>query len=170
MSAYQVTPDTIDLIVSALFDWDPEPHITLWVEDTPVVHTDAFRDPSKLAACYGDGQCWRLTRQDKTEVGRELIAANLASLVARYGEAHKLGGYGPEDYVFRLVPRGPNVPGGATVGQAFGALSCYRYQTCEASDEGRSLWGALVRKTEAELLNNYVRMSHWDFSRPMEVA
>lgn len=161
MSAYQVSTDTIDLILSAL-RWTEERHhggIRLYVpsrggggmvsgEPCPVdVYTGeaaahfSRHERGGWLLDVGLGDCYEV-------VGRELVAANCASVAARYpddttaGEVGGMIGYLPEDYVPRLFDRDRF----ATWGHVFGALACFEYQSCET-----------CRPTLAEAITEHVR-------------
>jgi hypothetical protein len=137
MSAYQVGTDSIDLIVSALVagDWRGNGYgqtVSVWVPDGTVVYTEAAREliegsrfsvPAPRAAA-GD------------VIGRELVAANVASVAARYPgdtRADMVGGmvgYLPAGYRFRRVSRDKY----ANYPHALAALACFEYQSCETGE------------------------------------
>jgi len=149
MSAYQVSTDLIDLIVSACFGRefgaDIEPQ-RIYYRGEAAIYTPEMRD---LVSRYdGTADMWcidlsgatylgprdrgfRLYRADI--LGRELIAANCASLAARYSydtKADQIGGmvgYLPDSYTFRRVERSRF----ADLGHVFGALASFEYQSCE---------------------------------------
>ncbi len=149
MSAYQVGTDVIDLIVSAALepDYHGERHrrgLTVYVPDTHVIYTDAMR------ACVTDTGYVRggrsllrvevpshvVTDAGETAgdiIGRELVAANVASVAARYPNDTRtdtvggMVGYLPPFYKYRRVSRDRF----ADYAHVFGALACYEYQSCE---------------------------------------
>lgn len=139
MSAYQVGTDTIDLIVSAAIetDYHGDPHrrsLTVYLRADHVVYTEAAQ------ACITLAERGRPLRRfetfDGNVIGRELIAANAASVAARYPNdtvADRIGGmigYLPDDYTYRRVMRDRF----ADYGHLFGALACYEYQACETGE------------------------------------
>ena len=151
MSAYQVGTDLIDLIVSAALetDYHGETHrrsISVFVRPGRVIYTDAAR------ACFtvtDGGIPWgRLEIRNGTILGRELIAANIASVALRYPSdtrTNRIGGmvgYLPDSYTYRRVSRDRF----ADLGHVFGALACYEYQSCETGED-----------TLAELITDQVR-------------
>jgi len=155
MSAYQVAPDTVDLILSGL-RWSMERHspgLRLYVpggDDVPPV--DVFTEAARgLFARHDRGRSWLFVAEGSdwpTVVGRELVAANCASVAARYPadtRADTVGGmvgYLPADYVPRLFDRDRF----ADWGHVFGALACFEYQSCETG-----------RPTLAEAVTDHVR-------------
>jgi hypothetical protein len=136
MSAYQVDTDTIDLIVSALtqYDWQGErgASVSLFVPDGTVTYTEAARQ----AVQGGRFVAYCADQHTPDLIGRELVAANCASVAARYPQdthADRLGGmigYLPADYKFRRVSRDLF----ADYPHALAALACYEYQSCETGD------------------------------------
>lgn len=153
MSAYQVGTDVIDLIVSAALepDYHGERHrrgLTVYVSDTHVIYTDEMR------ACVTDTGSVRggrsllrveipatvVTDAGDTAgdiIGRELVAANVASLAARYSYDTRrdtvggMVGYLPPFYTYRRVSRDRF----ADYAHVFGALACYEYQECETGND-----------------------------------
>jgi len=138
MSAYQVSTDLIDLIVSACFGRefgaDIEPQ-RIYYRGEAAIYTPEMRD---LVSRYdGTADMWCIDLSDHIYradiLGRELIAANCASLAARYGydtKADQIGGmvgYLPDSYTFRRVERSRF----ADLGHVFGALASFEYQSCE---------------------------------------
>ena len=149
MSAYQVDTDLIDLIVSATTERDyNREHINpLYIylrETTPTIYTAEMRELVETRNGYSvltmpNGQPLAHlgnTADRETIIGRELIAANCASLAARYSDtnADKIGGmigYLPADYTYRRVCRDKF----ADYGHIFGALACFEYQSCETGQQ-----------------------------------
>ena len=149
MSAYQVDTDLIDLIVSATTERDyNREHINpLYIylrETTPIIYTAEMRELVETRNGYSvltmpNGQPLAHlgnTADRETIIGRELIAANCASLAARYSDtnADKIGGmigYLPADYTYRRVCRDKF----ADYGHIFGALACFEYQSCETGQQ-----------------------------------
>lgn len=162
MSAYQVDTDLIDLIVSATTERDyNRDHINpLYMylpANTPTIYTAEMRELIETREGYtlitlpnGQPLAHLGNRADReTLIGRELIAANCASLAARYSDtnAQQLGGmisYLPTDYTYRRVYRDRF----ADFGHVFGALACFEYQSCETG-----------QKTLAELITERTRKS-----------
>jgi len=184
MSAYQVDIDLIDLIVSATTERDynrdhTNPLYIYLPANTPTIYTDEMREMiytqigySVITLDNGQPLAHLGNRADReTLIGRELIAANCASLAARYSDtnAHQTGGmisYLPADYTYRRICRDRF----ADYGHVFGALACYEYQSCETgertlaelitertrkvmaagvaaeTDEARANWGAWSRE------------------------
>ena len=159
MSAYQVDTDLIDLIVSATTERDynrdhTNPLYIYLPKTPPTIYTDEMREMIEHRTSYSvltmpNGQ--PLThlgnRADReTIIGRELIAANCASLAARYSDtnADKIGGmirYLPTDYTYRRVCRDRF----ADFGHVFGALACFEYQSCETGE--RTLAETITERT-----------------------
>ena len=137
MSAYQVDTDIIDLIVSACFNSEygaERGAQRVYYSGDAVIYTPSMRglvssyDQDSSMSCVDLSDM--ATREDM--LGRELIAANCASLAARYSDtfADKIGGmigYLPDSYKFRHVARSRF----ADLGHVFGALACFEYQSCE---------------------------------------
>ena len=184
MSAYQVDTDLIDLIVSATTERDyNREHINpLYIylpETAPIIYTAEMRELVETREGYsvltlpnGQPLAHLGNRADReTIIGRELIAANCASLAARYSDtnAQQVGGmisYLPADYTYRRVCRDKF----ADYGHVFGALACFEYQSCETgqrtlaetitertrkstaagvaaeTDEARAAWGSWSRE------------------------
>jgi len=162
MSAYQVDTDLIDLIVSATTERDinrdhTNPLYIYLPANTPTIYTDEMREMiytqigySVITLPNGQPLAHLGNRADReTLLGRELIAANCASLAARYSDtnAHQTGGmisYLPADYTYRRICRDRF----ADYGHVFGALACFEYQSCETGD-----------RTLAELITERTRKS-----------
>ena len=166
MSAYQVGPDTVDLIVSAALDyeWSGERHrggFAVYFPSYATIYTDAARALVREVGARPDGTTLLAFELPPTLVtddgatagdilGRELIAANVASVAARYPSdtrADTVGGmvsYLPESYEFRRVARDRF----ADYGHVLGALACFEYQSCET-----------MRATLAESVCDAVRRS-----------
>jgi len=162
MSAYQVDTDLIDLIVSATTERDfnrdhTNPLYIYLPANTPTIYTDEMREMiytqigySVITLPNGQPLAHLGNRADReTLLGRELIAANCASLAARYSDtnAHQTGGmisYLPADYTYRRICRDRF----ADYGHVFGALACFEYQSCETGE-----------RTLAELITERTRKS-----------
>ena len=160
MSAYQVDTDLIDLIVSATTERDyNRDHVNplyIYLPATmPTIYTAELikliehrEGYSVITLPNGQPLAHLGNRADReTLIGRELIAANCASLAARYSDtnAHQTGGmisYLPTDYTYRRICRDRF----ADFGHVFGALACFEYQSCETG-----------QKTLAELITERTR-------------
>lgn len=149
MSAYQVSPDTVDLIVSAAtgYEWSGERHrsgLSVFFPHYATIYTDAARELVRAVDARQDGTTLMAFEVPLTLVtddgatagdviGRELVAANVASVAFRYPSdtrADMVGGmvsYLPASYVFRHVSRDRF----ADFGHVLGSLACFEYQACE---------------------------------------
>jgi hypothetical protein len=159
MSAYQVNTDLIDLIVSATTERDynrdhTNPLYIYLPKTAPVIYTAEMRELIEYRNSYsvltmpnGQPLAHLGNRADReTIIGRELIAANCASLAARYSDtnAEQTGGmisYLPTDYTYRRVYRDKF----ADYGHIFGALACFEYQSCETGE--RTLAETITERT-----------------------
>lgn len=152
MSAYQVDSDMIDLIVSAgiMYDWTGERRpvlLSAYFRTDVTIYTDAAREcvryvpnggqPWSVFECDSTGPRYWSVNDIGTMIGRELVAANVASVAARYPRdtfTDRIGGmvgYLPADYAFRPVSRSRF----ADYAHVFGALACFEYQSCETGDD-----------------------------------
>jgi hypothetical protein len=163
MSAYQVDTDLIDLIVSATTERDynrdhTNPLYIYLPETAPVIYTAEMRELLETREGYsvitlpnGLPLTHLGNRADReTIIGRELIAANCASLAARYSDTNpdKIGGmigYLPTDYTYRRVCRDKF----ADYGHVFGALACFEYQSCETGE--RTLAETITERTRKNI-------------------
>ena len=148
MSAYQVNPDTVDLITAAAIEYDYHEvrgyPVTVYFPSTATIYTAAARALISEVGTRADGvtllrfelPLTLVTDDGATAgdiIGRELVAANVASVAARYPSdtrADMVGGmvgYLPEDYAYRRVTRDRF----ADYGHVLGALACFEYQSCE---------------------------------------
>ena len=159
MSAYQVDLDLIDLIVSATTERDynrdhMNPLYIYLPANPPTTYTAEMREMIEQREGYaiivlpnGSPLAHLGNRADReTLIGRELIAANCASLAARYSDtnAQHTGGmisYLPADYNYRRVCRDRF----ADFGHVFGALACFEYQSCETGQ--RTLAELITERT-----------------------
>jgi hypothetical protein len=156
MSAYQVNKDTIDLMVSVLIEWGDglrNPYTYTYGEpatDAELVEQTENRNGYRITTT---------THNTADALGRELIAANVRSLTARYSDGLTLCGYLPDDYTWRRVTTDQ-----ATVHRAMGAVKCYRYQACEFDG-----WrGSFADELSQRCLDRLVDMvsDGWDYERP----
>lgn len=153
MSAYQVDTDMIDLIVSAgiMYDFTGERRpvvLSAHFRNDVTIYTDAARECVRVLGegsggmlsvfeCDSTGPRYWSVTDIGTMIGRELVAANVASVAARYPRdtfADRVGGmvtYLPDDYAFRPVSRSRF----ADYAHVFGALACFEYQSCETGED-----------------------------------
>lgn len=168
MSAYQVSSDTIDLIVSVLVEWGERSgsrYLYTW-NDGP---TDPELQEATEYRTGTDGAGYSMTRLSHTEadaIGRELIDANVRSLMARYTDPDNMPGaemcdYFAETYTYRRV-----FSGTVTVARAIGAVKCYRYQACEFSGWRNSYAEALTQYA-LDILAGMIAEG-WEWSRPAD--
>lgn len=140
MSAYQVDRDVIDLITSAAitteFGRDRHAgHVSIYWRGWRDSYTPAIRATIELRDDAAQVYLLRVpcTHEGAAIIGAELVAANCASVAARYPDdtrADAIGGmigYLPSDYVYRSVRRSRF----SDYGHVFGSLACYAYQSCE---------------------------------------
>ena len=103
-----------------------------------------------------------LRSEDGNLLGRELAAANYRSLMARYPKDHTEEGcleYAAA-YNYRHISRAD-----ATLYDVLGALGCYRYQSCERSDERTGFWGYFCQYLERSVISELPEVK-WEFTRP----
>ena len=156
MSAYQVNKDTIDLMVSVLIEWGNSRH-TLWGYSYGEPPTEP-----ELTEALHNGQGFHMFEINYTTadaLGRELIAANVRSLTARYSDGLTMCGYFPDDYTWRRVTTDQ-----ATVHRAMGAVKCYRYQACEFDGWRGSFADELSQRCLDRLVD--IVSDGWDYERP----
>lgn len=148
MSAYQVNPDTVDLITAAAIEYDFHEvrgyPVTVHFPSTATIYTAAARALVSEVGTRADGVTLLRFELPPTLVtdggatagdilGRELVAANVASVAARYPSDTRtdmVGGmvtYLPEDYTYTRISRDRF----ADYGHVLGALACLEYQSCE---------------------------------------
>jgi hypothetical protein len=158
MSAYQVSTDTIDLMVSVLVSQE-------WQKYSGTHYLYTYGEgptEAELVENTENRNGYRLIRCDETtadSLGRELIAANVRSLTARYSDGLTMCGYFPDDYTWRRVTTDE-----ATVAQAMGAVNCYRYQSCEFDGYTTSFANELVNRCMDRLIDMVAE--GWDYERP----
>lgn len=156
MSAYQVSRDTIDLMVSVLVDWGNRS-----LGHTIYTYGIGPSDPELLELTeYGSGYC--MTRGSMTEadaLGRELIDANVRSLASRYSDGVELCNYFAETYTWQRVDSDL-----VSVPRALGAVNCYRYQACEHDTWRGSFADELSQRVTDKLVN--LIADGWDYERP----
>lgn len=166
MSAYQVNPDAVDIITAAAIGdgWGGDRHrgpFAVYFPAYATVYTDGARAlvetvgerPDGTTLCAFVVPVGYVTDDGQTAgdiIGRELVAANVASVAARYPNdtrADMVGGmvgYLPADYTYRRVMRDRF----ADYGHVLGTLACFEYQSCET-----------MRATLAESICETVRRS-----------
>jgi len=159
MSAYQVSPDTIDIIVATIVErsWHrPESRGLL----TDIYHEREIQvDTPELAALAEESYgAYRIALPNEPTtadiIGRELVAANILSLAARYGDVAEhvetngmtgkqcMVSYWPQDYTYTRVNRDrfANYP------HALAAMACYDYQTCERTGNTDRAYSLILRQ------------------------
>ena len=158
MSAYQVSTDTIDLMVSVLVEWGSGQRLHPWLYS----YGDQPTEPELTERLQvGTGFCMFENNYNTADaLGRELIAANIRSLTARYSDGLTMVGYFPDDYTWRRVTADQ-----ATIAQAMGAAKCYRYQACEYNGWNVSFANELVNRCLDRLVD-IVSGNCWDYERP----
>jgi hypothetical protein len=171
MSCYQVDPDLIDLVVSELFRtrYLTPGGVTLYFDAAAVVHTDAMRDLIQPSGADGLSMIYVSAADLADVVGRELVAANVASVRCRYPNDDLMVGYLPDDYSWRRVSDDRF----ATAGHVLGACRGFRYQTCECGDERSSVWGAVIDEVErlaGERLAGDAFGDGWSWSREWQAG
>ena len=182
MSAYQVDIDLIDLIVSATterdYNSDHQNPLQVYLSaQTPTIYTAEMRELVETREGYSlltlpNGQPLAHlgnSADRETLLGRELIAANCASLAARYSDTNpdKIGGmigYLPTDYTYRRVCRDRF----ADLGHVLGALACFEYQSCETGQ--RTLAETITERTRKNIAYKVCQetdeaRSTWGWSR-----
>jgi len=148
MSAYQVSTDTVDIITAAAIEYDFREArgcpVSVYFPAHATIYTEAARALVSEVGTRADGITLLrfelphglVTDEGATAgdiLGRELVAANVASVAARYPSdtrADMLGGmvsYLPDDYTYTRVTRDRF----ADYGHVLGALACFEYQSCE---------------------------------------
>lgn len=167
MSAYQVNIDTIDLIVSVIVEWGERPHsryLYSWSdgpEDPELQQATEYHNETSPAYMMT-----RLGQGETDAIGRELIDANVRSLMARYTDPDNMPGaemcsYFAESYTWRRV-----FSGTVSVGRAIGAVKCYRYQACEFS-EWRNSYAAALSQYALDILSDMIAEG-WEWERPAD--
>ena len=167
LSAYLVNKDTIDLLVSAAI----EPRflrahssgVTIYaLRGEIVVDTDAMSKRVVNDPYSPIHDSITLGSEDGNLLGRELAAANYRSLMARYPKDHTEEGcleYGAA-YFYRPVSRAD-----ATLYDVLGAISCYRYQSCERINERTGFWGYFCQYLERSVVSELPEVK-WEYTRP----
>ena len=141
MSAYIVSTDTIDLLISAADAW----RVT-------------FRSPadqSFLHACS--------YRRD--EAGQLLLDENVRSVNARYRETEAAGVYRFQPVDLDRAARGLSIPI-----LVLGLVRCLRYQSCEADDYGTTRAAEFLDRIEAEAIRKLTIDAPWGWTRETAAA
>lgn len=162
MSAYQVNRDTIDLMVSVLIEWGGPSSRSPYVYTYGAAPLDA--ELLGETEIHGGYNVTYTSHVQADALGRELIDANVASLMARYTDPDNMPGaemcdYFAETYTWRRVTTDQ-----ASVARAMGAVKCYRYQACE-----HSTWrGSFAEELTSRIMDKLVDMisEGWDYERP----
>jgi arylsulfatase A-like enzyme len=139
------------------------------VADTPEIQELITPD-------YYSMHALRLGHGHEELLGRELVAANIRSLAARYadvaealerdgftGTGNPMVSYWPNDYKYRPVMRQrfSDYP------EAITALNCYEYQTCERTDGRNYVWEQVVTRTRRNVATRWAEEAgaKWEWSR-----
>lgn len=165
MSAYQVLPDTIDIIVATIVElsWHRTDGASQYA--TPYHEREIETDTPEMAALVEESySMWRMNlpiAHDTADIiGRELVAANILSLAARYGDVAQhvetsgmigqqcMVSYWPHEYNYRRVERGrfANYP------HALAAMACYDYQACERGGNSDRAYSLILRQARANCI------------------
>lgn len=123
MSAYIMNDDEINTIVSYFVDPNGAMDSGAWLR-------------------LGESEWNYLSKENAPKVAAILMAENVRSVNAKYGEN------GANPYVFKYDPTAKNRP----VGNIIGALDCYEYQACETDDWHESLAWEIVCGLRKHLL------------------
>lgn len=179
MSAYQVSMDTIDIIVSAAMSrgWTPDT-LSIFTREELVADTPEIQE--LITPDYYGMNALRLGHGHEELLGRELITANILSLAARYADvaeslerdgwggaysrvSNPMVSYWPKDYKYRPVMRQrfSDYP------EAITALNCYEYQTCERADGINYVWEQVVTRTRRNVATRWAEESgaKWEWTR-----
>lgn len=158
MSAYIVSDDMLDLLVSALVAWDsptanndPQTIILEQWESDPACSSDfAVQELSngKRAVNFGFA--------DAQYIKNELLAQNIASIKARYGSTD---GFLADHKPFSVIKRNE-----VTIHELAGAIQCYDYQACENKEWKTSFAHALC-ETLCEGIVSRVAQGNFHYSR-----
>lgn len=155
MSAYLVNTDTLDLLASAVTLYDrPDRGLYVYLDDTqagPVV-SDLHLTES------GDMRYIHLREGHEDAIVRELWAANMASLEARYSDPSALV---HDDLVSNVWRPILDVP----IPEIMGALNCYEYQACEA-DTWRLSFARAICDSLRRKLCGMIAAGSWEYTRP----
>lgn len=158
MSAYMVHNDTLDLLAS-INKWSIRSQgLRLTVANSvemPELPSDA------QVHKYDDLTIIALTSsaESTTWVKQVLHDANVASLVARYGDD-------PNDYAmipYRYISMDASEEGYKAV---FGAIRCFEYQSCEVRNWEHTFAYRLLHAMQDKMLSMFTE-GHWEYWRPV---
>ena len=160
MSAYLVNKDHIDLLCSAA-EWVDSFHLYTRNEPRTLEMWDAT-DPAR----FDNGRTLRLHAGNNADVlqliGLELIAANVASLKARYDDAETMLDDYVTNYQYSRIDRDL-----CSIETALAAISGYEYQACETETWTQSFAYDYCNALRRQLCNKIANMSDgWNYERP----
>lgn len=171
MSAYLVSSDTIDLLSSVAAYWRESSHsgglsVRVPLDTAPLTNLEETNGASIGSDAPWSTETMRYTWSyggaTFSDVGAELYAGNVASLAARYLDYETMISY-------TWTPSGGVIlPDSVSVGDVLGALRCYEYQSCEASEWENTFTYALVRAIERKVIGYY--STGWNYARPANSA
>lgn len=156
MSAYIVSDDTLDLLVSALVAWDDDSRVIYlqpW-QSNPLCLEDFV-----VSSHSGGVRTIELNSVDADYIKKELLAQNIVSVIAHYGSTE---GFLNEHQPFRIVPESQ-----ASLAELAGAVSCYDYQACESDTWSTSFAKALCLRLQNDIIGRVSRPeANWSYTRP----
>lgn len=170
LSAYLVNKDTIDLLVSAALEprW-LDPHssgFTIYAHIGEIrTDTDELAQRVAVDTYAKDHHTVTLRNGDGDLLGRELYAANYRSLMSRYPRDFNEEGLAELLASYRYAPVWKD---DATLSQLLGALHCFRYQSCERSDERLGFWGYFCNWLERAAVSTMCQS--WEYVRPVRTV
>ena len=163
MSAYQVSKDTIDLMVSVLTEWGR-------AGDSRYLYTYGAtpNDPELLenTEVRGGYNLTIVSGSLADALGRELIDANVSSLMSRYSDPRDMTGELMCDYFAESYTHARVFSDLVTVPRAMGAVKCYRYQACE-----HDAWrGSFADELSQRVMDKLVDLisDGWEWTRPAD--
>ena len=154
MSAYLVNSDTLDLFASAVTLYGTERGLYVYLDDTQAA---PIAGDFHLVESQG-GRYVQLRGGEEDSIVRELWAANMASLEARYSDPSAL----VHDDLVKNIWR-PIL--GVSIPEIMGALNCYEYQACEA-DTWRLSFAHAICESLRRKLCGMIAGSNWEYDRP----
>lgn len=152
MSAYLVNEDTLDLLAS----------IVSWQADRWDLYIEEGILPPRGDLPY-DGPGWQnYTRKHASEIKRELLLENIASIEARYPQDR---GSSSRD----IAPFSPIYLDGqqASYLDVLGAARCYRYQSCESDTWEKSYAHAIIEGIISYCIQE-LSAGKWEYDRPAD--
>jgi len=158
MSAYLVNSDTLDLLASAatLYGLGTSRETYVYLDDTQAPPTQGLQLSTDV---YGSRHLV-LRGGDEDNIVRELWAANVASLRARYDDPTDLI---HDDLLSNTWRPILDVP----VSVIMGALNCYEYQACEANTWRYSFAKAICDALRHKLCR-MISDGYWEYERPSD--